>query len=165
MKKLLSVLMCVSLLSLSFYSCSDDDDNDGLNRPIINVTVKASYDKDGIITPDAGSTVYIFEGLDAGDPNGKWKYSGNGYFTSETWERTWNYSKKATIGTDGTIKIANVKSEQGKDDEHNYYTIVIESFAHKDDTSPIFPIGIFNIAKNNQVLTYQYGGGIVMGHE
>lgn len=168
MKKLLSFLMCVSLLSVGLFSCSSDDDeggDDNSKRPSIHITVKATYDKDGTITPDAGSTVYLLEGFDANNPNGKWKYEGSGTFFSEAWGTRWSATKTASIGTDGTVKIANVKSEQGKPNENNFYTVVIESFAHKDDKNPSIPIGVFAIEKNNQILTYQYGGGITMGHE
>jgi len=167
MKKLLSILMCISLLSVTLYSCGSDDDDDGdiTTRPVIDVTVKASYaTPGGVNSPDKGSIVYLFEGFDRNN-GGRWEYKGSGVFSSSEWGTNWGYTKKAIIGEDGSIKIESVQSIQGEINEYNFFTIVIESNAHKDDVAPYYAINLFTIAKKNLILSYQYGGAITMKYE
>lgn len=165
MKKLLSILMCVSLLSFSFYSCSSDDDNGGdtTKRPSINITVKSYYEKDGQKLPDAGSTVYILEGFGY-NAGGKWEYKGNGNFHSNEWGTNWGATKTAIIGVDGSIRINNIKSEQGDIDKYNYFTIVVESKYYKDINQPVHAKDVYLIQDKNLIITTNHGS-ISMDYE
>jgi hypothetical protein len=104
MKKLLSILMCVSLLSFSFYSCSDsdDDDNSGSNGIVLKVTTRyEKTDSPGQTFADKGAKVYLFFDL---TPTNEYTYNLGGTYTSPK-GNTFSADQNATIGDDGTISI------------------------------------------------------------
>lgn len=73
MKKLLSILMCVSLLSLSFSSCSDDDDNGVDGNGKIKLSAAFKYIKEGATVNSPYTTMYIFD--TKGENTSEWVYN------------------------------------------------------------------------------------------
>lgn len=147
MKKLLSILMCVSLLSFSFYSCSDDDDNGGDGNGNVKLKVRTLYstDADGIHTSfDTGAKVYVFYGFDFNNANGYTYQIGGKYVKGSD---VLNPDQTATIGTDGNAvieqKFKDRKITVVIDSKHyqgQYREAYFEMFNEDIDISHIFKL-------------------------
>jgi len=146
MKKLLTLFMCFALVGL--YSCSSDDDGDdngGSNSDYTDLTINASYLKDGVKTPDAGTIVYLFEGFDKDGP-GYFVYSGDGKFYSESTQTTKNYTQKGVADNTGKVFFEKVRTIKN-------CAIVIEPASDKTITKEIGTV----VGSNNKVINYTAG--------
>lgn len=108
MKKLLSILMCVSLLSFSFYSCGSDDDDDdnggnGGNGDItLRVTARYQKTDTGADTfADKGAKVYLFTDV---TPNSEYVYELGGNYITPRGDKI-KADKSAIIGDNGIVDI------------------------------------------------------------
>lgn len=61
MKKLLSFLMCVSLLSVGLFSCSSDDDEGGDDLIKVKLSASFKYMKEGSVTNSPFTTMYVYD--------------------------------------------------------------------------------------------------------
>lgn len=150
-------LLLVSLLICSLGACSDDDNKEDNVQDSITLTIKATCysDADQKNIPDVGSIVYLFEGFSYYN-GGDWKYNGEGSFSSEKWGTRWTYTKKATIGKDGSIIINNVQCPEG----YKYFSIAIDSEYNKNVKEKFYGVGVFNFENKDIKLNYSYGSGI-----
>lgn len=105
MKKILTLLLCFSLVGL--YSCSKDDDNDGGDggNTGVMVNVLARYEKADTGSEgfnDSGAKVYLFFDFDCKNPNGFVYQKGGKYVKGDV---IYSADQTATTGNDGKASI------------------------------------------------------------